>query len=155
MNCSVYFSSRLKELFIDGKWIANTNYKQVLADVSFEVAVKRVHSLNSIAALTFHMNYYLQRLIQVMEGQPLTISDQYSFDLPPLSDEQAWRELVQALENNASRFIDLVNNMGAEQWSKPFVNQTYGTWQRNVEGMLEHGYYHLGQMVLIKKLVTM
>jgi hypothetical protein len=152
MNSSVDYSSRLRELFLDGHWIANTNYSTLLADVPYEVAIKQVHSLNTIAALTFHMNYYLQGLKEVMEGKPLAIHDQYSYDLRPLANEHEWRTLVQTLETNAARFIELVSMFNAEEWSRPFVDQRYGTWQRNIEGVLEHGYYHLGQMVLLKKL---
>jgi len=34
-----------------------------------------------------------------------------------------------------------------------FVNEKYGTYLRNIDGMIEHCYYHLGQITLIKKLL--
>jgi len=34
-----------------------------------------------------------------------------------------------------------------------FVNEKYGTYLRNIEAVIEHSYYHLGQIVLIKKLI--
>ena len=34
-----------------------------------------------------------------------------------------------------------------------FVDEKYGTFQRNIEAMIEHSYYHLGQIVLIKKML--
>ena len=34
-----------------------------------------------------------------------------------------------------------------------FVDEKYGTYLRNIDGMIEHAYYHLGQVVLIKKLL--
>jgi len=34
-----------------------------------------------------------------------------------------------------------------------FTDEKYGTYQRNLIGILEHSYYHLGQIVLIKKLL--
>ena len=32
--------------------------------------------------------------------------------------------------------------------------EKYGTYYRNFHGLIEHAHYHLGQIVLIKKLVA-
>lgn len=37
--------------------------------------------------------------------------------------------------------------------SQPFVKQEYGTYLRNIEAQIEHSYYHLGQISLIKKMI--
>jgi hypothetical protein len=37
-------------------------------------------------------------------------------------------------------------------WSA-FADEKYGNFYRNLEGMLEHCYYHLGQVVMLKKLI--
>ena len=34
-----------------------------------------------------------------------------------------------------------------------FVDEKYGTYRRNIEGIIEHSYYHLGQISLIKKMI--
>jgi hypothetical protein len=34
-----------------------------------------------------------------------------------------------------------------------FVDEKYGTHLRNIDGMIEHAYYHLGQIALIKKMI--
>jgi hypothetical protein len=28
-----------------------------------------------------------------------------------------------------------------------FVDEKYGTYQRNIDGMIEHAYYHLGRLL--------
>ena len=37
---------------------------------------------------------------------------------------------------------------------EPFVDEKYGTYLRNIEAVIEHSYYHLGQISLIRKLIT-
>jgi hypothetical protein len=37
---------------------------------------------------------------------------------------------------------------------QPFVNEKYGSLQRNIDAMIEHSYYHLGQIVLIRKIIA-
>jgi hypothetical protein len=34
-----------------------------------------------------------------------------------------------------------------------FVDAKYGDYARNIEGVIEHSYYHLGQVVLVRKMV--
>ena len=40
-----------------------------------------------------------------------------------------------------------------EQLNEGFVEEQYGNYFRNILGMNEHSYYHLGQIVLLKKLI--
>lgn len=152
-NHSSTLAMRLREVFIDGKWIANTNYKEQIEGLDWRIAVQSVHNLNSVAKLTFHINYYLEGLIKVLQGGPLEISDKYSFNLPEIQSQGPWDKLVGDFIMNAELFSNLVGQLKDEQLSGPFVKPEYGTMLRNIEGVLEHSYYHLGQLVLIKKLV--
>ena len=54
---------------------------------------------------------------------------------------------------NARAFSDAVAAMSEEQIDGPFVVEKYGTYWRNIEGMIEHAYYHMGQLSLLKKLI--
>lgn len=44
--------------------------------------------------------------------------------------------------------------MPEEKLNEDFVDKKYGTYLRNIDGMIEHSYYHLGQIVWIKKVIT-
>lgn len=146
-------AARIKEVFINGKWIANTNYKEQISDLTLQQALYKERNLNCIAALTFHINYYLNGLIEVLNGRALTISDQYSFDMPPLNEEKDWQNLCTNLLNNAQTFYLQVEQMNESLLDEIFVLEKYGTYQRNIEAIIEHSYYHLGQIVLIKKMI--
>lgn len=145
---------RLRELFHHGKWIANTNYKEQLQSISLSEATQKVGNLNSITLLAFHINYYLKGLLNVMEGGALNISDKYSFSMPELHTENDWKQLAEALLHHAETFAMRVEQMPEETLDAAFVDAQYGTWQRNIEAVIEHGYYHLGQIALLRKLIT-
>lgn len=147
-----YLAERLREVFIHGKWIANTNYKEQIQALDWRLAVKSVHNLSSVAKLTYHINYYLEGLIQVLKGGPLEISDKYSFNLPDIQEKRQWDGLDDTFLENAEVFSTLVEQLSEDQLAMPFVKAEYGTVLRNIEGVLEHSYYHLGQIVLIKKI---
>ncbi|MEL6989034.1 MAG: DinB family protein, partial [Bacteroidota bacterium] len=120
-------------------------------DVEFKEATTPYKSLNTIALLTFHINYYMDGVLQVFRGGELTIRDKYSFDMPPLANEQEWLELKDRLIKNAEEFTDYLSKLTDDQIESHFVNEKYGNYNRNMNGMIEHCYYHLGQIAIIKK----
>ena len=154
MSDSQDLAHRLRELFLDGRWIANTNYREQLQSVNLQEATRRIGDLNSIAALTFHIDYYLGGLLQVLNGGPLDIHDRHSFDLPLLQVESEWEVLRERLLEHARQFADAVSQLSETQLDAPFVDERYGNYRRNLEGVLEHGYYHLGQITLLRKLIA-
>lgn len=153
MNRSSFITSRLKEVLLDGRWIANTNYKEQLLSVNWEQANYKIGNLNTIAALTYHVNYYLGGLLKAFETGKLEISDKYSFEAPPIGSEADWAKRVNGFIENSEKFVSYVGSMDDAVFDQPFVDEKYGTYWRNIEGVIEHSYYHLGQISLIRKLI--
>ncbi len=147
-------ADQFREVQLSGTWVAATNLKAELSDVTWEQATTKIGSLNTIAALTFHINYYVAGIVQVLEGGSLDIRDRYSFDLPPIESEADWERLRNKTWRDAERFAALVERMPEEKLAEPFAGEKYGNYYRNIHAMIEHSYYHLGQIVLIKKLLT-
>lgn len=154
MTNSQQLSNRFKEVFLDGTWVANTNYQLTLAGISLEQATTIIADLNSIWLLTCHINYYVAGVLQVFNGGTLDIRDKYSFDFEPPTTETQWQNMISDLMQNAEAFAKHVENMSEEQLQSAFVKEDYGNYQRNIDGMIEHAYYHLGQILLIKKMVN-
>lgn len=152
MQKTAFLANRIREVFLNGTWIANTNYKATLETTDWGIAVQKQDAANSIAALTFHVNYYLAGLLNVFRGGNLEISDALSFDMPPISGQADWATLVAALLDNAEAFAQTIESMEDAALDLPFVDARYGSILRNIEGVIEHSYYHLGQIVLLKKI---
>lgn len=70
-----------------------------------------------------------------------------------ISSESDWLNLVNEFVSNAENFINHVEKMDSNLLTQPFVKEEYGSYLRNIEAQIEHGYYHLGQVSLIKKLI--
>ncbi len=153
MNRNLYLANRIREVLLSGKWIANTNFQEQIRAITWQQAIQKVSTLNSVALLTFHINYYLKGLIHVFEGGPLDIKDKFSFDLPEITSEAEWQSLVAEFVANSEAFAGFVEKMEDAQFDQVFVDEKYGTYLRNIEGVIEHSYYHLGQVSLINKLI--
>ncbi|WP_371682599.1 DUF1572 domain-containing protein [Aquimarina sp. BL5] len=154
MTKSELIANRLREVLLNGTWIANTNYKQQIESVTWQQANQKIETLNTIAILTYHINYYLAGILNVFLGGNLEIRDTFSFDIPPITSETDWKNLKNEFLTNAEKFALQVEKMEDQKLDQIFVDQKYGTYLRNIEGVIEHSYYHLGQISLIKKLIT-
>lgn len=154
MTKAKFLADRLREVLLQGKWIANTNFKDQLSRVDWVQANTKIGDLNTIALLTYHLNYYLQGLIQVFQGGSLDIRDKYSFDLPEIRSENDWNTLVETFLSHAEQFAQQVEQMDDSLLDQPFVDEKYGSYWRNIEGVIEHSYYHLGQVSLIRKMLA-
>ena len=154
MTRNLTIASRLREVLLNGHWIANTNYKEQILNVNWQQATQKVDNLNTIAALTYHINYYLAGLLKAFETGKLEISDKYSFDLPPIHSESEWHKMVTNFLSNSEKFANKVEQMEDYIFDEPFIDEKYGTFLRNIEGVIEHSYYHLGQISLIRKMIT-
>ncbi|UEG49663.1 DUF1572 domain-containing protein [Ferruginibacter lapsinanis] len=153
MTRNSVIANRIREVLLNGKWIANTNFKEQILSVSWQQAIQKVDTLNTIALLTYHINYYLAGLLNVFNGGALEIRDKYSFDLPPIRSEKDWHTLVNDFLHNAELFANKVEQMDETMLDQPFEDKKYGTYLRNIEGVIEHSYYHLGQVALLRKMI--
>jgi len=153
MKQTKQLANRFREVILNGKWIANTNYRQQLSDINWKQATTKVETLNTIADLTFHVNYYITGILNVFNGGSLDIRDKYSFDMPLIESQEDWEKLLNTMWINAKKFANIVELMPDEKLDEMFVDKKYGSYQRNIDAMIEHSYYHLGQISLIKKMI--
>lgn len=153
MTPSQQTAHRFREVFLNGTWIANTNYKHQLAGTDWQLATTQVQGLNTIALLAQHIHYYVNGINAVFAGGTLAIRDQYSFDFPPVTSQEQWEAFLDRFWHDAETFASHIENLTEEQLQGVFVDKKYGSFQRNIDAMIEHAYYHLGQVVLIKKMV--
>ncbi len=147
-------ANRLREVLLSGTFIANTNFKDQITNVNWQDSIKKIQNLNTIAVLTFHINYYLAGLINAFRTGKLEIRDIYSFDMLPITSKADWTELVETFLSNAEDFCLEIELLPKEKLEEVFIDPKYGSFLRNIEAMIEHSYYHLGQIVLIRKLIN-
>ncbi len=152
MNASQKLANRFREVILNGTFIAYTNYKNELENLDWKLSVQKTENLNTIADLAQHIHYYINGINQVFKGGTLDIKDQFSFDFPPINSQNQWTDFLTKFWNDAEKFAQFVEKLHDEKLQEPFVDEKYGTYQRNVDAMIEHAYYHLGQIVLLKKL---
>ncbi|MBL7737944.1 MAG: DUF1572 domain-containing protein [Chitinophagaceae bacterium] len=152
MNLSEQIAQHFRAVYMGGNW-TSSNLKDQLDGVDWQQATTRVHSLNTIALLMYHMGYYVSAVLNVLQGRPLDASDKYSFDLPPIQSPGDWEQLKEKTFADAEQFALLVEQLPETKLWEDFSDKKYGNYYRNICGIIEHNHYHLGQIVLIKKIL--
>lgn len=153
MNVSNQIAKHFREVYVGGNWTAS-NLKDLLTDVNLQQAITKVYQLNTIAELLYHINYYVSAVLKVLQGQPLNASDKFSFDLPVLKTETDWRNLVDNALANAEIFANLISQLPEEKLWEHFADEKYGSYYRNLHGIIEHTHYHIGQIAILKKIIA-
>jgi len=153
MSLTAQIVQHFKAFYYGGNY-AGVNLKDTLIGLTWEQATTKVDSLNTIAALVFHMNYYVTAVINVLKGNPLNASDKFSYDLPPIQSHEDWVKLIHKVKADVDELISLIEAMPESKLWETFEDEKYGNYYRNLAGIIEHNHYHLGQIVVIKKMLT-
>ena len=153
MNLSAQIAKHLREIYFGGNW-TSSNVKDNLDGVTWQQATTRVYSFNTIATLVYHTNYYIGAVTKVLQGEPLHAKDEYSFNHPPIQSQKDWEELLYKTWADAENFAALIEQLPESKLWEDFTEKKYGNYYRNLHGIIEHLHYHLGQIVLIKKILT-
>jgi len=151
MQLTEQVAKHIREVFYGGNWTW-VNLKDTLQGISREQALAKQGSFNTIATLTYHIGYYVTAILQVMRGQPLDASDKFSFTHPPLATEADWQAMQQKIFTEADELVLRVQAIPEARLWELFAEEKYGHIYRNLQGLVEHTHYHLGQIALLKKM---
>ena len=154
MNPNSQIAEQFREIFLTGEWVVRTNYKAELSELNWIQATTPIGSFNTIAEITFHVYYYIAGILNVFKEGKLEIRDKYSFDMEPLSSQEEWENLLNKMWKNAEELAEVLENISNERLDEIFIDEKYGTYHRNIDALIEHGYYHLGQIKLLKKMIA-
>jgi uncharacterized damage-inducible protein DinB len=146
-------AQHFRQVFFGGNW-TSVNLKDTLAGISWQQATQKIDSFNTIAVLVFHINYYVAVTLKVLKGEPLNAHDKYSFLSPPIESAEDWENLLNKTFQEAEEFAGKIAELPENTLEMTFISEKYGNYYRNLHGIIEHTHYHLGQIALLKKLVS-
>lgn len=152
MNTSTQLAKHLRDVHFGGNWTVS-NLKDILEDITWQQAIAKIKDLNTIATLTYHIHYFVGVASKVLEEGVLEGNDKLSFSHPPINSQEDWEVFKEKVFTAAEKFSELIANLPQEKLFEDFTNEKYGSYFRNILGIIEHTHYHLGQIALIKKLV--
>jgi len=152
MQCTKQIAKHLNEVYNGGNWTW-VNLHDTLQEVTWQQAIAKVYDFNTIAVLTNHIGYYVDAILNVLRGNPLDSKDELSFTHPPINGEADWQAMCNRIKENWSELVAAIEQLPDEKLGEFFTQEKYGIYYRNLHGLIEHTHYHLGQIVIIKKIL--
>lgn len=141
------------EVYFGGNWTASSFIKTI-EDISFEDARKEVYDLNSILTLSYHIHYYTHSVLNYLKGNSFVSSDKESFITKEIQSEHDWIKFKERASIEAKEFATKLEEVTETDLDDFFIKEEYGSIFRNYHGIIEHTHYHLGQIQILKKLIS-
>lgn len=149
-------AQRIAKLFDDlydgSPWI-DVNIKSTLERLTFEQASKRIlPGRNSIWEIANHLINWRLNVLQRVQGKTITSpGDNYFVPVTDTSDA-AWNKTLEQLENSQAQWFDFLKTLREDDFTKVYAGNNM-TYYEHIHGILQHDAYHLGQIVLLSKLL--
>lgn len=149
------YVSNLNLLYDSGAWFGDTMMEK-LADVTEKEAFTQPKAgVHSIGELVSHIIYWRYTLIKKLKGEKEYLGSVESPDnWVPLETlkSKGWKKLLADLDVSQKEMVQQLSKVKAgyeDQEYKPGSKMGYVT-----EGVIQHDIYHLGQIAIVKKMVT-
>ncbi len=129
------------------------NLAHTLRDVTLaEATTLTLGSPNTIAALVRHLVFWNRVMVRRTQGHATQLPATNGFEGPDLHSEAEWQALLAELWQSGHELAAAIRRVPAEQLAEPIL-PAYSSTYKNLQGAVEHIHYHLGQLVILKKLV--
>ena len=144
--------SLFEKLYHGDPWL-DLNTVTVLADLTAAQAAERViPNANTIWEIVNHLISWRENVLRRVQGE--VIQTPASNYIEPIGDisERAWSDTLKRLAETQKAWVTFLTAFDEAQFENKYpVNQL--SYYEHIHGIIQHDAYHLGQIVLLKKLV--
>jgi uncharacterized damage-inducible protein DinB len=152
MKITSQIASHIMEVYEGDNW-TDVGIADTIKDLTVEEATTVTPaSANTIAAILYHLKFYNEVVFQRLNGVAPEINDANGFDWPGLNNENDWQQFKDAVHASFVQLADAAKNFPEERLNEATPNGG-SSYYKNLHGICEHAHYHLGQIVLLRKLV--
>ncbi len=152
MKITELIAQHITEVFEGGNW-TDVNIKDTLEGITYrEATTVTKASYNTIAALLHHVCFYNEIVLKRLMGINPEIDAANGFDVPSIKNETDWLMLKESIFHSAHQLANAVKQFPEEKLFE-LTATGHSTHYKTLHGITEHTHYHLGQIVLLKKLV--
>jgi len=147
-------SLRIKNLFDDlyegSPWLG-VNLNDTLKNITAQQAAREISpQWNTIWEIVNHVISWRQNVIRRVQGEPVVAPDNNYFSMVTDTSEAAWQGTLDMLKSTTLQWTALLEKYNENDLER--INSTNGnTYYTEIQGILQHDAYHLGQIVLLAK----
>ena len=148
-------TERIRKLFEDlyagNPWI-EVNIVDSLVSLGHEKAAVKFQGRNSIWEIVNHMISWRENVLQRLEGEQAPAPDHNYFVPVTDNSSEAWKSTLQHFHDSQSNWISKLVHFNDEAFQILYKGNKL-TYYEHILGILQHDAYHLGQIVLLSKIL--
>ena len=140
-------ANKLDTIYKGEPWFGES-LQTKLKNVSEENAFKQpVNNRHSIAEILSHMEYWHKRFALEVQGKtPPEFSESENWPDVTTLKKQGWKKLQASFDETHQELVGLLKKSNGKKVSEELIT--------NLNGMVDHDVYHLGQIGIVKSLVN-
>ena len=152
MNITSLIAQHIIDVHEGNNW-TEVDITTTLQDVTLQEATTHTQaSPNTIASLLHHITFWNRLMVQRAHGIAVQINDANGYEHLPLNTEEDWQNLKKDNIQSAHELAAAISQFNEAKLLEPIL-PGYSTAYKNLQGSVEHAHYHLGQIVILKKLI--
>lgn len=142
----------IQETADENNW-TGINAEQALKDINAEQAVKRINSNHlNIAELTAHLTCWNKVITKRLDAENYAPTKEEDFpEINELTTKE-WNKIKQKLFQSFEELTNKLQEKESVDVNAPIFKGASSAY-RNLHGQISHLHYHLGQIVLLKKIL--
>jgi uncharacterized damage-inducible protein DinB len=154
MSVSEAIAQHLLDIHFGENWTDSWITKN-LEDVSRKEALQvTAGSVNTVASLLYHITFYNKVIEQRLKGTDPYINESNGFDMPVIHSDEDWEALKADNLQTAKDLAALIKDIPDTRLQQPVLKLPGSeSYYRQLHGVIEHAYYHLGQIVILKNII--
>ena len=146
---------RLKKLLsdhFDGSPWLDVNIMDTLKNIPASQAVKKTGHHNSIWQIVNHMIAWRETNLGRLKGEIIPAPENNFIEDVKDTSEEAWQRTLKKMERSQHNLLSFLASAKDSMLEKIYITNGLSYYE-HLQGILQHDAYHLGQIVLLKKLL--
>ena len=148
---------RLKKLFEDhyngNPWL-DVTILDTIHDITAKEAATQIYGLNSIWQILKHMLEWRKTNMKRVNGKILSAPSNNYIDKITDQSESGWKKLKSEFNTSQIEWLQFIQDFDLKKFDIVYEANQH-TYYEHIQGVLQHDVYHLGQIVLIKKMLRL
>lgn len=150
MDAKAILTEQFDACFDQSAWFASA--KSALENLSADEAFwKPSHEIHSVAEIINHLNFYNQKHLRRFKGEDVKrteteIAETFLYEIAD------WNKLLSEFTEIMSEWKNLLETVDDAKLSEKISSKSEHEWSLPIAHMNIHNAYHIGQIVVVRKL---
>lgn len=152
MKEATSISKLYMDLYHGNPWI-DINIMSVIKNITAsQAATQAIPGCNSIWEIVNHMILWRMNVLRRVQGELIKSPANNYFSPVKNSSHRAWLNTLKKLEISQQHWMQFLKTFKEKDFEKVYPGNQMNYYE-HIHGIIQHDAYHLGQIVLLKKIL--